>query len=154
MGIVVSSITLLARRLLTSTAIIMKLIIVIAALCVGAYAGFDLANLVLMEVKAISQADRGMTVVDCATKCDAEFSLIAGRDEQQVDSVCLNACNCVLKQKCDGIQGGATKPAGGWTKPTGGSWTKPADGAWTKPADGAWTKPDMTKPPMPTKPMP
>merc|ERR1712039_967288 len=136
----------LARRLLTSTSIIMKLIIVIAALCVGAYAGFDLANLVLMEVKAISQADRGMTVVDCATKCDAEFSLIAGRDEQQVDNLCLNACNCVLNQKCDGIQGGATKPAGGWTKP--------ADGAWTKPADGAWTKHDMTKPPMPTKPMP
>merc|ERR1711936_265557 len=129
----------------TSTSIIMKLIIVIAALCVGAYAGLDLANLVLMEVKAISQADRGMTVVDCATKCDAEFSLIAGRDEQQVDNVCLNACNCVLKQKCDGMQGGATKPAGGWTKPAG---------AWTKPADGSWTKPDMTKPPMPTKPMP
>merc|ERR1711936_1298129 len=129
----------------TSTSIIMKLIIVIAALCVGAYAGLDLANLVLMEVKAISQADRGMTVVDCATKCDAEFSLIAGRDEQQVDNVCLNACNCVLKQKCDGMQGGATKPAGGWTKPADGSWTKPS---------GSWTKPDMTKPPMPTKPMP
>merc|ERR1712156_234086 len=77
----------------TTTTSTMKLcVVILAALCVGCYAP-DLARLIQMEVQAIIHQDPNLTLDHCATKCDAEFDLIAGHDEQQTDMICKNACD-------------------------------------------------------------
>merc|ERR1712156_998169 len=70
-------------------------VVILAALCVGCYAP-DISLLINAEVKAILASDPRMTLVDCATKCDAEFDLIAGRDEQLMDRACHDACDCAI----------------------------------------------------------
>jgi len=86
-------------------------VVILAALCVGCYAP-DISLLINAEVKAILASDPRMTLVDCATKCDAEFDLIAGRDEQLMDRACHDACDCAINHNnCHGHNTGhVTRP--------------------------------------------
>merc|ERR1712213_195842 len=81
-------------------------VLLLAALCGATYA-VDISVLVTREVKAIVASNPRITLVDCATKCDAEFDLIAGRDEQLMDRACHDTCDCVLNHNnCHGHNGG------------------------------------------------
>merc|ERR1711971_1045296 len=93
---------------------IMKLcVVLLASLCVGCFA-VDIGMLITNEVREIVHANPGMTLVDCATKCDAEFDLIAGKDEAVVDNYCHAICDCVINQHCPNSH--ATRPP--HTQPT------------------------------------
>merc|ERR1739842_87804 len=93
---------------------IMKLcVVLLASLCVGCFA-VDIGMLITNEVREIVHANPGMTLVDCATKCDAEFDLIAGKDEAVVDNYCHAICDCVINHHCPNSH--ATRPP--HTQPT------------------------------------
>merc|ERR1711963_136892 len=75
-------------------------VIVLLALCATAFAADEIRRLVHMEVQAMYQAEPAMTVDQCKAKCDAEFALIAGRDEQMLDRYCASECQCQKDQNC------------------------------------------------------
>merc|ERR1711936_859432 len=98
----------------TNPPVTMKVcVFILAVLAVGCYAP-DISVLIQAEVKAIIAASPRITLTDCATKCDAEFDLIAGRDEQLMDRACHDTCDCLLNQNnCHGHNAGhVTRPHG------------------------------------------
>merc|ERR1711936_778995 len=96
----------------TNPPVTMKVcVFILAVLAVGCYAP-DISVLIQAEVKAIIAASPRITLTDCATKCDAEFDLIAGRDEQLMDRACHDACDCAINHNnCHGHNTGhVTRP--------------------------------------------
>merc|ERR1712244_138915 len=80
------------------------------AMCVGCYAP-DVTLLIMNEVRAIVHNDPRMTQVDCATKCDAEFDLIGGKDEAWIDRLCHDACDCAVNHhNCQQFGGFTFRP--------------------------------------------
>merc|ERR1712121_211989 len=75
-------------------------LIVLLAVCATAFAADEIRRLVHMEVQAMYQAEPAMTVDQCKAKCDAEFALIAGRDEQMLDRYCASECQCQRDKNC------------------------------------------------------
>merc|ERR1712154_29006 len=57
-------------------------------------------DLIHREVQAILKADPNLSLDNCSTKCDAEFDLIAGHDEDVTDKACAAACDCEINKNC------------------------------------------------------
>merc|ERR1712154_22623 len=75
-------------------------LILLAALCASAFAANEIGRLVHMEVAALYKAEPHMTVDQCKDKCDAEFALVAGRDEAMLDRICAQECTCQKNNSC------------------------------------------------------
>merc|ERR1711860_345178 len=84
----------------TTTTTTMKACLILLAVVASAFAANEINRLVHMEVAALYKAEPAMTVDQCKAKCDAEFALIAGRDEMMLDRICAHECDCQKNNNC------------------------------------------------------
>merc|ERR1711963_1213333 len=88
-----SAVTTSARLLQLTTVTMKACLLLLAALTATALAANELEMLLMNEVQELYKQEPNLTVQQCTDKCDAMFSLIAGRDEQLSDRACATACD-------------------------------------------------------------